>query len=335
MNINYKMTSLGFTPIALAAKEGWTDTVEALLRYNADPNVTTCDGLTPLHIAIIKNRKDIFLALLKHDVKVNIQDKYGRTPMHLAVSLNSTFLVLNLLESGANLFLEDYLGQNCIQLAARSFSNCYESINAKILKQLDFSSSVELIPPSAERDFGGSFNIQHDSHNSGIICSYNCQWFPYIPVEISEIFEAFLCRRQYLNFIAYLPTETHLLHWEVNMQIEYAIQKEMKTMWDDKVCVGITFRDILVKPLHVLAPALKRNKSFRNLRCFRFNKYPIFKVILKQKLWEIQEYNELYVNGHTILNNSTNIFLPHLVARKIFSYLAYLDLKNLLWAAEK
>jgi ankyrin repeat protein len=57
-----------WTPLLIAALEGYTDTTKLLLAEKADVNAKTSNGWTPLHWAVSKGNKDVADLLRQHGV---------------------------------------------------------------------------------------------------------------------------------------------------------------------------------------------------------------------------------------------------------------------------
>ena len=81
---------MGDTPLHVAAWEGYTETVAALLKDGANPNAQNEWGDTPLHVAAGKGRAAVVTALLVPGVDRNAKDIKGRTPLHVAAESGHT-----------------------------------------------------------------------------------------------------------------------------------------------------------------------------------------------------------------------------------------------------
>lgn len=142
----------GFTPLAVSAEEGHSDTVVALLEYGAQVNLQTdagsggwtalCiaaefdhpeivkllvdagallslknhEGIIPLHMATLSTAR----VLLQHRKRFNIDqpDDFKMTPLHRAVWWSQSLEYVKLLiDSGANLNLQDHNGDTPLETA--------------------------------------------------------------------------------------------------------------------------------------------------------------------------------------------------------------------------
>jgi len=93
----------GFTPLHLAAANGYKGLVEFLLTTKAEVNAKDNAGSTPLHQAATAEGEhtDLVEVLLAHKADVNAADKHGLTPLHYATLANNRGVVKALLDHGA------------------------------------------------------------------------------------------------------------------------------------------------------------------------------------------------------------------------------------------
>jgi hypothetical protein len=89
------------TPLQLAAREGYDDVVELLLKHcSIDVNVQDWFGVTALFSAVQHRHEEILGLLLRHrNVDVNAQDWFGETALLLAVEKGLEGIVRVLLET--------------------------------------------------------------------------------------------------------------------------------------------------------------------------------------------------------------------------------------------
>lgn len=84
----------GRTPLTWAAEFGWSDAVQVLLSFRANPNCVQTGNLTPLHLAVAGPKAQFFRTeflevinlLLKAGADINARDCQGWTPLHIAAS---------------------------------------------------------------------------------------------------------------------------------------------------------------------------------------------------------------------------------------------------------
>ena len=99
----------GFTPLHLAAANGYKDMVDFLLTTKADVNARDNSGSTPLHQAAAAEGEhtDIVELLLAHKADVNAADRQGVTPLHYALLADNPDVARSLLNHGANPNVKD------------------------------------------------------------------------------------------------------------------------------------------------------------------------------------------------------------------------------------
>lgn len=72
------------TWIISSVNRGYTEIVQLLLEYGADPNQCDCEGNTPLHLATVTNRISVVTLLLKAGSDILSVDERGHNPLQLA-----------------------------------------------------------------------------------------------------------------------------------------------------------------------------------------------------------------------------------------------------------
>ncbi|MEO8308731.1 MAG: ankyrin repeat domain-containing protein [Pseudomonadota bacterium] len=78
----------GFTPLLLAARDGFSQSVKALLQGKADINLPDPDGTTPLLLTLINGHWDTAKLLIESGANVNDWDFWGQSPLYIAVDMN-------------------------------------------------------------------------------------------------------------------------------------------------------------------------------------------------------------------------------------------------------
>lgn len=75
-----------YTPLHYAVILGWTQTVQLLLDYKADPNASTVAGKNALHFCVEFDREEILEILLRiEEIHIDAADSDGVTPLIAAV----------------------------------------------------------------------------------------------------------------------------------------------------------------------------------------------------------------------------------------------------------
>lgn len=96
-NINLK-DQYGFSPLYIAASEGYTEIVRLLLRNNAKVDII-CEesgNSTPLMIASIYDHPDVVTLLINHNADIEAKDNEGRTALFQA-ALNKNKEMISIL----------------------------------------------------------------------------------------------------------------------------------------------------------------------------------------------------------------------------------------------
>lgn len=92
------------TPLIEAAKEGYDEIVEILLRYNANVAQTTNPSCyTALHFAAANGHLNCVKLLLEHGSPMEEQNENGHTPLMEATSNGHIEVARCLIEHGANI----------------------------------------------------------------------------------------------------------------------------------------------------------------------------------------------------------------------------------------
>jgi len=115
----------GLTPLYLASAYGDCDVVELLCANGAyiDEPIDSSTGWTPLHIAALNGYHCVVKTLLSHSAMVNVRDRQGRTPLHLAAAMDRVEVVYLLVECGAALRARDGNGRTPVDIARENQSH--------------------------------------------------------------------------------------------------------------------------------------------------------------------------------------------------------------------
>lgn len=112
------LTNKGQTPLQLAIYSGSLDCVNELLKYGANPNVSTVhEKCTPLHLACQKGFAQIAVALVDHGANVNALNVLNRTPLHMAAEAGRIDIGKYLIAHGADREALDVHGWSVRQIA--------------------------------------------------------------------------------------------------------------------------------------------------------------------------------------------------------------------------
>lgn len=101
-SINSAHKASKMTALFLAAKNGHTRIVQALLAANANPNLACSTGETALMTAAAHGHHEVLAVLLAHSRNnINAADKQGKTALFWAAEQGQSYCVGQLLEAGA------------------------------------------------------------------------------------------------------------------------------------------------------------------------------------------------------------------------------------------
>ena len=115
------MDSADWTPLHLAARNGFDDIVEILLE-RPETVVDPRDDRekTPLHHAANHGHTDVIERFLAHpEIEVDARDKWGWTSLHYAARLGRLTVAQRLLEAGADVNARNRKGHTPLKEALR------------------------------------------------------------------------------------------------------------------------------------------------------------------------------------------------------------------------
>ena len=95
----------GYTPLLMAAKNGNTAMIEALVGAGADPNTATTNGATPLMLAAASGQAAAVNFLADHGADVNATEVKGETALIFAAAYGRTDAIRALAAHGADVTL--------------------------------------------------------------------------------------------------------------------------------------------------------------------------------------------------------------------------------------
>jgi hypothetical protein len=126
------------TPLMLAAHNNDYETVEVLLKANADPNLQDIKGRTALHAAAASRCLPSALLLINNGVDAKITTREGATALHTAVRVGEIPITKLLIEKRPELLLiEDFQGILPEQLARKITEDrfLYEYLTSFLLSE--------------------------------------------------------------------------------------------------------------------------------------------------------------------------------------------------------
>jgi ankyrin repeat protein len=119
MNVNARDKE-GRTPLYIAAREGYRNCVDYLIKNGAETGIRDKEGMTILHWAGKEGYSDIIELLVKDEELVNIKDKKGYTPLQWAFIKDHKQAAVLLILAGSHLSLTDSRGNTLLHWAAEN-----------------------------------------------------------------------------------------------------------------------------------------------------------------------------------------------------------------------
>ncbi|KAF7991747.1 hypothetical protein HCN44_010548 [Aphidius gifuensis] len=113
---------VGLTALHVAASQGCNGILQSILEYGnqLSINIQCNAGNTPLHLACENNQIDTVEILIKHDANLNCFNSRLQTPIHIAAEMGHTDVCKLLLAAGANIEQREKGGKNTLlYIAAR------------------------------------------------------------------------------------------------------------------------------------------------------------------------------------------------------------------------
>ncbi|OQE43381.1 hypothetical protein PENCOP_c003G06487 [Penicillium coprophilum] len=151
-----------WTPLLYMTFNNNLDTVDLLLKYNANPDATDTDGDTALHLAAIQGYTEIAEKLIEQNTSIlNTQDNSGNTPLHIAAIWGGVAMVELLLKNGAKLEAQNADGDGAMHLAAKydrreSLERMFSKKPAG-LELLEMQNKLDETPILVAAKFGAEF----------------------------------------------------------------------------------------------------------------------------------------------------------------------------------
>ena len=106
----------GYSPLILASYKGNNEVAFFLIKKVKDINGSSSMG-TPLMAAVVKGNKDIVKALLRHNANPNISDPSGTTALMYATIFKQYEIVEMILSAAAQRDLKDIRGKSAVDYA--------------------------------------------------------------------------------------------------------------------------------------------------------------------------------------------------------------------------
>ena len=148
-----KVPACGFyhnmTPLHMAAQEGYTEIVKALITAKADVNLLDIYGKSPLHKAAQYGHKAIIKLLLNKGANLNQRDKNGRTALDIAEQNGYLATITELIKAQENINLANHSNKktytNTAALSKAKISNVTVALAGKILNNIALAKIIQKI----------------------------------------------------------------------------------------------------------------------------------------------------------------------------------------------
>ena len=118
-NVHQKKNS-GASPILATSNDGHTDIINFLVENGGNVNDANNDGITPVLIAAQNGHTAAIKLLIKHGADVHKPDNEGVAPVWLAAEKGHTDALHTLLKAGANARTAEWNGQPTLHIAAKN-----------------------------------------------------------------------------------------------------------------------------------------------------------------------------------------------------------------------
>ena len=97
-NANLALNKNRETPLIVAARYGFVDIGDILLKNDANVNECSTEGKSPINVAVENKHKEMFHMLLQHDANIQLCDKNGESPLYHSAQEGLTDIVETLLK---------------------------------------------------------------------------------------------------------------------------------------------------------------------------------------------------------------------------------------------
>ena len=110
----------GFTPLHLAASEGYAQMIGILIKFQAQVDARTNSFRTPLHIASLRGNLNVIKELVLNKADINAKDIDGNTPCHFCSEYGHIYCLKFLLTRNPYMFANNNEEKSPIDVAISS-----------------------------------------------------------------------------------------------------------------------------------------------------------------------------------------------------------------------
>ena len=329
VNVNASLKN-GYSLLHYAAMNGSHLIVEELLKRGAIINAIDNHKSTALHIGARQNCKDVVAVLLEYEADLEVQDENNQTPLHVAVHNARLEIAQQLLDAGANINSRDNKGNSPLHIAVESgFKNIVEML-------LHYDADINAlngntVTPLQQARIVRRAKILTVLLEHGATCVIGKCSSRSLDRDINTSFIEYAIKAQIAGIyhdVDEIPGYVAILTFVLNCE------QEVQRLKDEKIGKNISLHDVLrTKDCKEIA-YLQNNDIVKKLSDIEFEKmYPIYASMLRIRIAKGKNRNRLVELGQICFESIMEIKLPHLVIRKIFSYVNNLDLRNFIQAA--
>lgn len=135
------MDKFSLTPLMVAAQKGFTNIMEMLLEFNADPEYANTNGKTSLMVACYAGQEEAARLLRQHGASWEKRDKNGLTAVHWTADGGHDDLLLWVLRDGGPVDIQDTISGWTPLMRVACLSGNYEVAETLIGKGADINKS--------------------------------------------------------------------------------------------------------------------------------------------------------------------------------------------------
>jgi len=144
IDVNIK-NDFGNTALMIAAREGYLNIANLLIKSGADINLQERWGCTAIILAVQNVQFEMAKLLIEHGADVNIKNKMGQTALMIAARDNRLEITNLLIEHGANVNIKNNNGYTALNIATSRGNNEISKILQKFLSENKSNNYNEII----------------------------------------------------------------------------------------------------------------------------------------------------------------------------------------------
>lgn len=165
VDYNQDVCHCGSSPFLLAARYGYVEVASLLLRHDAQPRDSDCQGATSLHVAACHGHYNFIRWLISQRpyLHINFKSKNRSTPLHSAAICTINKNIIPLIEMGASIYDTDQRGMTPLHYAVlNQFETTAPVLSYTTMSGDPYSNSFSI--RTCIWSSTGDFTIAGDSH---------------------------------------------------------------------------------------------------------------------------------------------------------------------------